>query len=99
MNRTPILNMWLLVLGKAIENRCITNGRHFSNFARTLIIFWIFLWFTIRSFYEGALYNEIQSKKIESQFDTVEKVRASQCEIILVPSIYPAVRKLIEPDR
>lgn len=59
MNRSPILNMWISVLGKSIANPCIANGRYISNFARTLAILWILLWFIVRSWYEGTFNSDL----------------------------------------
>lgn len=48
MNRAPIPNAWATVLGHSIHNPLIIiNGRSFGNFARTLTIDWIILWFIV----------------------------------------------------
>ncbi|XP_055295215.1 uncharacterized protein LOC129564986 [Sitodiplosis mosellana] len=99
MNRSPILNMWLLILGKSIANPRIANGLNFSNFSRTLAIFRILLWFVIRSCYEAALFNKLQSNYPVSGFDTVEKVQSSDCKIVSVASAVPLMQSLIASER
>lgn len=86
VNRSPILNIWTVDLVKGIANPRITSGRNHGTFARTLLMFWILLWFVIRSCYEGALFNKFQNNRIESPFDTVDKVRASDCNILATPT-------------
>lgn len=83
MNRTPILNAWHTVLGGSIPNPQIANARSFGNFSRTLTILWITMWFFIKFFYEGALYNNMQGNQPPSPYDTTEKVLASNCKILV----------------
>lgn len=85
MNRAPILNAWASVLGHSVHNPLIINGRSFGNFARTLTKHWIILWFIVRSYYEGTLYNNMQGYQ-SSPYDTVEKVLASNCQVIVPPN-------------
>lgn len=99
LNRSPILNAWQSLLGKSIPNRFIANGRHFGNFARTLTMFWILLWFVIRSFYEGALYTNLQRNSLTSTYDTIDKVRASNCKVIAGGSTVPFIENLIKKER
>lgn len=82
MNRGPVLNAWATVLGHSIENPQITSGRSFGNFSRTLTILWITLWFLVRSYYEGALYNYMQGVLPPPPYDTVEKALASNCKLV-----------------
>lgn len=99
INRSPILNIWSIVLGKEIANPRITSGRNHGTFARTLLMSWILLWFVIRSCYEGALFNKFQNNRIESPYDTVDKVRASDCNILSSSTVYAHVAHLLERDR
>lgn len=84
MNRSPILNMWAIVLGAGIGNRRIENGRQSKNFARTLILFWLLLWFFVRTCYEGTIYT--QRNTLYSPLDMVEKIQASDCRVLLSPA-------------
>lgn len=81
-NRQPIVNTWLIVLGKAIPNPLIANSRYIGTFARTLMLLWILLWFFIRTWYEGALYTKLSQHRFSTSYDTIEKVLASDCKII-----------------
>lgn len=99
MNRSPVLNMWLLLLGKSIPNRRIANGQNFGNFARTLVIFWILLWFVIRSCYEGALYTYLQRNVLISPYDTIEKVKVSDCKVLTGTSTYSFVENIVDQKR
>lgn len=98
-NRTPLLNMWLTVLGKAIPNAHIANGRNFGTFARTLALLWILLWFVIRSWYEGALYSNLQRYRLSTSYDTIEKVLASDCKIITPMPQIPLLQGMVAKDR
>lgn len=99
LNRNPILNAWALVLGHSIANPQIANGRSIRKFSRTLTIIWIILWFLVRSWYEGALYNYLQGNRQSSPYDTIEKVLAANCKIITVPDMYLSIKHLIREDR
>lgn len=99
VNRTPVLNVWSVVLGKAIGNPRIANGQNFGTFARTLMLFWILLWFFIRSFYEGIVLSKLQNDRIESPFDTIEKIQTSNCYILAAPSAITFIAHLFEKDR
>lgn len=99
MNRTPILNAWAAVIGKSIANPQISNGRSLSNFARTIIIFWIILWFTVRTAYEGALYSFLQVYRPPSPYETIEQVLASDCKIISYSPTYSTIKHLIKKER
>lgn len=99
MNRTPILNMYQSMLGKSIPNRFIASGRRFGNFARTLTMFWILLWFFVRSLYEGALYTNLQRRSLSSTYDTIEKVRASGAKVITGSTTMSIMENIIEKDR
>lgn len=87
MNRTPILNMWNSVLGNSIANKHIAHGKNFGNFARILIFFWIILWFVLRNTYQGSLYTHLQSNRVSSPYDTIEKVIESDCKIVIPPTV------------
>lgn len=99
MNRAPILNAWAVVLGKSIANSHIANGRSFSNFARSLILFWIILWCVIRSVYEGALYTFLQDYRPPSPYDTIEKIIASNGKIITSNVGYENIKHLVKRER
>lgn len=99
MNRTPILNMWASLLGMSICNPRIANGRSLGTFARTLTLLWIILWFVIRNSYQGALYTYLQSHRLTSAYDTIEKVRASDCKVISTYSGYAFLKHLFTRDR
>lgn len=94
INRDPILKMWTAVLGNPI-----TFKPNFGNFARTLTLLWILLWLIIRSSYQGALYTYLQSHRMSSPYDTLEKIQASDCKIITSLSGFYFLKGLISPDR
>lgn len=93
INRTPVLNLCASFLGNSIPNPFISRGRHFGVFARTLTLLWIILWFVIRNSYQGALYKHLQNQQPSSPFDTIEKVRDSNCKIVVSPGAYFNVLK------
>lgn len=99
MNRTPILNMWSSFLGNSISNPKIISGEYFGNFARTIFALWIILWFVIRSSYQGALYTYLQKHRLTSPYDTVAKIRESDCKIMSPLSSFNLIRHIFEPDR
>lgn len=99
MNRTPILNVWAVFLGRAIANPQITSGRSFSNFARTLVLLWILLWFVIRSSYESALYSFLKDYRPPSPYDTIEKIIASDCNVIANVPGYSSIKHLVKKER
>lgn len=94
LNRTPILNMWAIIFGNPIP-----NGRNLGTFARTLTILWIFLWFVIRNSYQGALYNYLQTHRLTSACDTIEKIRSSDCKIIAPESLHFALKDTFDTER
>lgn len=98
-NRTPILNMWSSFLGNSIANPKMISGEYFGNFARTIFILWIILWFVIRSSYQGALYTYLQKHRLTSPYDTVDKIRESDCKIMSPLSSFNSIRHIFEPDR
>lgn len=76
------------MIGNTIANRRIVNATNFSVLARTLTLLWIFFAFIVRNAYQGSLYEYFQNKRIESPYDTVEKVRNSNDTIhLLDPAI------------
>ena len=99
MNRTPILNMWTSVLGNPIANPRITNGRNLGNFARTLTILWILLWLIIRNAYQSSLYTYLQSNRLTSPYDTVEKIRKSDCKVLTPPATYGLIKDIFDRNR
>lgn len=98
-NRTPILNMWTSLLGNCIGNPRIAHGFNYGTFARTLTILWIFLWFIIRNSYQGALYTYLQRQQPISPYDTIAKIRESNCRIMSTPSGYHILKSFIKHDR
>lgn len=100
VNRTPILNMWNSLLGNPIPNQQIAHGRHFSNFARVLTILWIIMWFVMRQMYTGLLFTHLSGNQLSSPYDTIEKIRNSDCKIIGTTSSYSIIMKdLVNRDR
>lgn len=99
MNRTPILNMWTSVLGNPIANPRITNGQNLRNFARTLTILWILLWLIIRNSYQSSLYTYLQSHRLTSCYDTVEKIRRSDCKVITPAATYGLIKDIFDRNR
>lgn len=83
MNRTPILNMINMVIGNSIANPKMTQERHFGVFARTLCILWLFFWLIVRNSYQGSLYETLRGHRVESSYDTIEKVRMSTAKIYI----------------
>lgn len=93
MNRTPILNMITSLLGNVIANPIMSNWKYFGTFARTLTMFWFIFWIVVRNSYQGSLYEFLQSQRIESPYDTVEKVKMSNVKInltIVLATLLPA---------
>lgn len=99
MNRTPILNMYAILLGKSIDNPRIANGYNIGNFAKTIVLLWILLWFVLRSCYEGVLYNKMQNYQNDIPFDTIEKLQASDCKVLMQTSVYPMVINFFKKER
>lgn len=98
LNRTPVFNMIHLVFEGAIGNRVmITQNRYFSTFSRWLTIIWIFAFLIIRNSYQGSLYKCLQGQRLPSPFDTVDKVRQSDCRVNLNPSGVEIVNRTIHP--
>lgn len=99
LNRTPILNMWTAVLGNAIGNPRMTDRRNFGTFSRTITILWIFLWLIIRNAYQGALYTSLQDNRFSSPYDTINKIRESNCKILVPPPAYNLIKDMFNKDR
>lgn len=99
MNRTPIFNMLTSLLGLPITNPRMTQSRHFSTFARTLTILWIFLWLVIRNSYQGALYTYLQSNRLSSPYDTIDKINKSDCKIMVTVQSLGMLEKMFRKDR
>lgn len=74
-NRTPLLNVFNIILGGAITNAPTRN------FARTLLSFWIICTFVLRSSYQGALYSFLRSNRSAQSLDTLEKLVANNISI------------------
>lgn len=99
LNRTPLLNMWLLVLGKAIVNARIISGSNIGTFSRTITLLWIILWFLIRSYYEAALYTFLRNGELTLAYDTINKVTASDCKVLTGTSTLTYVENVVEKNR
>lgn len=99
LNRTPILNMWMTVLGLPVNNPRMTNKRYFGTFARTILIFWIVLWLLIRSGYQGILYTHLRGQRFTSALDTIQKIQESDCKIIVPPLVQATAVHLFGADR
>lgn len=84
VNRTPILNMWNAIFGNVIPNPRMTQFKYFGSFARSLCVLWILFWLVVRSSYQGALYEFLQSQRLISTYDTIEKVRLSNAKIYII---------------
>lgn len=82
-NRTPVLNMMNALIGNVIPNRKMAHRKYFGTFARTLTILWIFFWLIVRNSYQGSMYEFLQSQRVKSPYDTVEKVRSSNVNIYM----------------
>ncbi|XP_055300291.1 uncharacterized protein LOC129567447 [Sitodiplosis mosellana] len=105
INRTPILNLINVLIGNVISNPRMIKSRYFSVFSRSLTILWIFFWLIIRNSYQGSLYEALQSQRVKSPYDTVEKVRSSKAEIhiistaiALIPDGFNNSKRLVEHD-
>lgn len=83
MNRTPILNMINIVIGNVVSNPRMTQERYFGIFARTLCILWLLFWLVVRNSYQGSLYETLRSHRVNSPYDTIEKVRMSNAKIYI----------------
>lgn len=99
MNRTPILNMINLFLGGLLSNRTMRHLRYFGTFARTLTMFWILLSLFLRKSYEGTLFSFLQTHEAPSQCDTVEKVRSSDCKIVIWTSGIKMLNNFVSDDK
>lgn len=99
-NRTPIVNMWATVLGIPISNSKMSNGgQFFGTFARTLSLLWIILWFVIRNSYQASLYTYLQSHRVSTAYDTIEKIRASNCKIFASPAAFNFIGGVFDRNR
>lgn len=99
LNRSPILNMWTVVVGNPISNPYLESRRNFGTFARTLLLLWILMWFVIRNAYQSALYKYLQSHRLSSPYDTIEKIQSSDCKVITTVSGLYFLNGLIPRDR
>lgn len=98
-NRSPIFNCWATLLGMCICNPYILHGKKIGTFARTLVFFWILLWFVIRSSYQAALYTSLQTHQLSSAHDTIAKIRQSNCKVTTSATGYSLIKDLIQRDR
>lgn len=98
-NRSPILNMLSSLIGNAIANPRILQRTYFGTFARTLAILWIFFWLIIRNAYQGSLYDFLQSQRVNSPYDSVEKIRASNVKIVISNPTLSFLLMDIKPER
>lgn len=85
MNRTPIYNMTILLLGGGIANpRMITSIRNFGTFARTLTMLWVIIALVLRGTYQGALFGFLQRQIIASPYETIAEIFRSDCNLIIM---------------
>lgn len=84
INRTPILNLINVLMGNVISNPRMKLSKYFSGFSRTLTLIWILFWLIIRNAYQGSVYDSFQSERVNSPYDTVEKVRRSDAQIYII---------------
>lgn len=99
MNRTPILNMWTLVLGNPVCNRRIAKQQFFGTFARTIALCWILLWFVLRNSYQAALYTNLSQRGLTSPYDTIEKIQSSNVKILTTPAGYQLLKHVFNRNR
>lgn len=99
MNRTPILNMMNSLIGNSISNPRMADGRSFCVFGRSLFALWLFFWLVVRNSYQGSLYQSLQSQRVKSPFDTVEKVRKSNVNIYITSTAVNLIPKEFSRQR
>lgn len=99
VNRTPILNMWTALMGNVIPNPRMTQIQYFGVFARTLCLLWIFFWLVVRSSYESSLYEFLQSQRVKSPYDSIEKVRLSNVKIYIISTAVPFIPDVFDRER
>lgn len=81
MNRTPILNMFNILLGGSVTNSMMTNLRYFGTFARTIMMIWILSTLILRNSYQGSLFNHLRFSESISPYDTIAKILKSDIPI------------------
>lgn len=85
MNRTPIFNMMILLLGGGIANpRMNTSVKYFGTFARTLTMVWLLVTLVLRGSYQGALFGFLQRQVIASPYETITEIFSSDCNLIIM---------------
>lgn len=67
-NQAPNLNLVNIFFGGAIQTRVVP----IKNFARTLFMIWIMYCFVIRTAYQGALFNILQSQDNITSVSTIQ---------------------------
>lgn len=83
LNRSPILNMWNTFLGGSIGNPRFSSARYLQTFARSLFIMWLLFGLILRGSYQGALYDFLQREILSSPYDTIAKINASDCNLMV----------------
>lgn len=81
-NRTPFLNTIIILLGAGIMRPPSRN------FARTLFSFWLLGTLVLRSSYQGALFDHLNSQKSAQELDTLDKIVEYNRSIYTTPQIY-----------
>lgn len=100
MNRTPILNMIHIVFEGGIANkRMLTRAQYFGTFSRSLTIIWIMSFLVLRSSYQSSLYRFLQNQRLPSPYDTVEKIKNSECTIAVTESAVQFLEKSFDKKR
>lgn len=84
MNRTPMYNMMILLLGGGIGNRRLNKLKYFGTFARSLTLIWLLVTLVMRGSYQGALFGFLQRQVIESPYETTTKIFRSDCNLIIM---------------
>lgn len=84
VNRTPILNMWNILLGNVVVLWNGSDRRGLSNFAKTVFIFWSLGWLIVRGSYQGSLYDSLRHEEADTSLDTIRKIFESDCVINII---------------
>lgn len=84
MNRTPIFNMIIILLGGGIANRRMTKNKYFGTFARALTLLWLLATLVLRGSYQGALFGFLRRQVIASPYETTTEIFRSDCKLIIM---------------
>lgn len=81
-NHTPFLNTINILLGGSIMRPPTRN------FARTILAFWLLGTLVLRSSYQGALFDNLHSRKSAQTLDTLDKLIECNRTIYATPQIF-----------